>query len=311
MPSRKLVLWTTLALTLIGSAPQAAAQAVSNIQTDVSVSRPAYRPGAGPVVALDEGHNNYHTLEGRYAPFGAVLTSDGYRTVPLRGRFTAQALAPIGVLVIANPLAPSNVESWTLPTPSAFDGAEIEAVKTWVENGGALLLVADHMPFAGAASALAEGFGFQFDNAYAVKGDGKSPEIFSRDAKTLADSAITRGAGRGPAVTEVQTFMGSSFRAPPTAVPIMSLDEGWALLYPAEVGKFGAATPKRPATRSDLRAAALDYGKGRVVVISEAAFLTHQLVNGAPYGFGQPSAPQDKQFLVNVVEWLSRAPGFE
>jgi hypothetical protein len=306
--SRQFVLRTALGLALAGLASRASAQAVANSKTDVSVAHPAYRAGAGPVVALDEGHNNYHTLSGRYAPFGAVLANDGYRVVPFRGRFEAQALATVQVLVIANPLAAANVQNWKLPTPSAFDAAEIDAVKAWVAKGGALFLIADHMPFAGAATALAAAFGFEFDNAYAAKGDGKPPEIFSRDAKTLADNAITRGLGRGPPVTEAQTFTGSSFRAPAAAMPIMTLDEGWTLLYPTEAGKFDADTRQRPATRADLRGAALTLGKGRVVVISEAAVFTNQLVNGAPYGFGQPSARQDKQLLLNIVEWLSQAP---
>lgn len=309
---RPSVLGIALCLVLAGAATRASAQTVANAVADngmdVSVARPAYAAGAGPVVALDEGHNNYHTLEGRYAPFGAVLTNDGYQVIPLRGRFNAGALAKITVLVIANPLAASNVESWKLPTPSAFDDAEIDVVETWVEQGGSLFLIVDHMPFAGAAGALAKAFGFEFDNAYAFKGDGRSPEIFSWEAKTLADNAITRGSGRAPPVSEVQTFIGSSFRAPARATPIITLDEDWALLYPSEVGKFDAATPRRAATRADLRGAALDHGKGRIVVVSEAALFTNQLVNGAPYGFGQPSARQDKQFLINIVEWLSRAP---
>lgn len=296
------------ALALTAMVPRVAAQAVVNPETDVSVEHPAYRAGTGPVVAIDEGHNNYHTLEGRYAPFGAVLKNDGFRVVSSGGRFEPSVLAGMNVLVISNPLASSNVDTWKLPTPSAFDSAEIEAVRTWVQGGGALFLIADHMPFAGAASDLAGVFGFAFDNAYAVKGDGLTAEIFSQDAKTLADNAVTRGLGRGPAVTEVQTFMGSSFRAPAAALPIMTLDEGWALLYPEVAGKFDAAVRRRPATRLDLRGAALSYGNGRVVVVSEAALFTNQLVKGAPYGFGQPSAKQDKQLLINIVEWLGRTP---
>ncbi|MGR4862318.1 hypothetical protein [Caulobacter sp. LARHSG274] len=113
-----------------------AAQAIVNPETDVSVTHPAYRTETGPVVAIDEGHNNYHTLEGRYAPFGAVLKNDGFRVVPSAGRFEPGVLADMDVLVISNPLASSNVDAWELPTPSAFDSAEIEAVRTWVQGGG-------------------------------------------------------------------------------------------------------------------------------------------------------------------------------
>lgn len=308
---RQFFLRTAVSLALTVIAPPVAAQAVANNETDVSVEHPAYGIGAGPVVALDAGHNNYHTLDGRYAPFGAVLKNNGFRVVPLGGRFDPGALANINVLVISNPLAPSNVETWSLPTPSAFDSAEIETVKTWVQGGGALFLIADHMPFAGAGSDLARAFGFEFDNAYAVKGDGRSAEIFSLEAGTLADNAITRGFGRGPSVTEVQTFMGSSFRAPSAALPIMTLDEEWALFYTEAAGKFDASVRRRAATRADLRGAALSYGKGRIVVVSEAALFTNQLVNGVPHGFGRPSARQNKQFLINIVEWLSQSPRSE
>jgi hypothetical protein len=101
--------------------------------------------------------------------------------------------------------------------------------------------------------------------------------------------------------------MGSSFKAPAGAIPIMVLDETWTLLEPREAGRFDAQTPQRKATSQDLRAAALAYGKGRVVVVSEAALFTNQLVNGLPYGFGRPSAKEDKQLLLNIVEWLSHA----
>jgi len=274
----------------------------------MSVAHPAYARDKGPIVGVDAGHNNYHTIEGRYGPFANVLRNDGYRVVSVPTRTDAAALRGLSVLVVANALAASNLTAWKLPTPSAFDEPEIEVIRRWVSGGGALFLIADHLPFAGAATDLGAAFGFRFDNDYAGKGDGRQPEIFSRAAGTLADNEITRGSGLAPPVDHVETFAGSSFRGPAGTIPIMVLDEGWTLLFPEEAGKFGAATPQRTATRDDLRGAALIYGKGRVVVVSEAALFTNQLVKGAPYGFGRPSARQDKQLLINIVEWLSRAP---
>lgn len=307
--SRYLVLPIALCLALVGG--EAGAQAVANSDADLSVERPAYRLGAGPVVAIDEGHHNYHTISGRYAPFAAVLKNDGFRVVAHAGPIEPRSLAEVRVLVIANPLAASNVSNWRLPTPSAYEPAEVAALQGWVQDGGALLLIADHMPFAGAANEVARAFGFEFENAYAVKGDGRVPELFSRDARTLTGGPITDGSAEHPAVTEVQSFTGSSFTAPQAAIPLMRLDEDWTLLYPTQAGKFDADTPRRAATRSDLRGAALTYGKGRIVVVSEAAMFTNQLVNGAPFGFGMPSAQQNKRLLLNIVQWLSqtaRAP---
>lgn len=31
-----------------------------------------------PLVLLDEAHNNFHTMDGRYRPFVDILKSDGY-----------------------------------------------------------------------------------------------------------------------------------------------------------------------------------------------------------------------------------------
>ena len=56
----------------------------------------------------------------------------------------------VDILVIAN--AGTDAESsWELPTPSAFTDDEIDVVVRWVADGGALFLIADHMPAAGAA----------------------------------------------------------------------------------------------------------------------------------------------------------------
>ena len=38
----------------------------------------------------------------------------------------------------------------------------MKAVRDWVKGGGSLLLIADHMPFPGAAGTLASAFGVRF-----------------------------------------------------------------------------------------------------------------------------------------------------
>ena len=38
----------------------------------------AYAEGGGPVVCVDETHNNFHTSVGTYRPFADVLRRDGY-----------------------------------------------------------------------------------------------------------------------------------------------------------------------------------------------------------------------------------------
>ncbi|WP_049758256.1 DUF4350 domain-containing protein [Phenylobacterium zucineum] len=294
-----------VALFLALASSAALAQQTPDMDADLTVSRPLHVRGQGPVVAIDAGHNNFHTAEGRYAPFAEVLRNDGYQVRSLAAELTAPALAPLRVLVVSNALAKENVVEWRLPTPPAFTPAEIEAVREWVRGGGALFLIADHMPFPGAMASLASAFGFTLDNSVAVPSPRRA-ELFSRANGDLLDSEIVRGDVAGVPVTEVRTFGGSSFRAPPEAVPIMRLGSDWTIVFPEEWGVISAVTPRRPSTGEDLRAAALEFGKGRVVVVSEAAAFSAQAAPGGPMGFRADGAGQNKQFLLNVMHWLSQ-----
>src|ERR1043165_744484 len=138
------------------------AQQVNDPDADVSVAHPAFPQKDGPVVAIDSGHNNFHTIDGRYQPFASVRRNDGFRVVDFNSPFTGDNLSGFKVLVISNALPAALVKDWSLPATSAFSPAEIDALKAWVSGGGSLLLIADHRPFAGSARDLAAAFGFHF-----------------------------------------------------------------------------------------------------------------------------------------------------
>ncbi|PLR19022.1 hypothetical protein CFHF_03160 [Caulobacter flavus] len=269
---------------------------------DLTVANPAFAPGKGPRLAVDQGHNNFHTVEGRYAPFAAVARADGYRVSGLGMRFDQAALSEVDLLVVANPLAAENLGNWRLPTPGAYTPEEVAAVKAWVEAGGGLLLIADHMPFPGGAEPLARAFGFSFDNGFAQK-TGGGPEFFQRQDGSLSEHAITRGIDR------VQSFTGSSFVAPPEAQPLMTLKGGWSVALPEVAWEFDAKT-RRIDGEGRLRGAALIVGRGRVVVMGEAAMFTAQAAGPQKrkMGFNAPTASRNKAFLLNVLHWLTPPP---
>src|SRR5262249_52760692 len=122
----------------------------------------------------------------------------------------------------ANPLHARNAADWSLPTPSAYTDDEIATVRGWVEKGGALFLIADHMPFPGAAGELARAFGAEFSNGDARDGRWSRgrPGTFEPSAG-LIESFITRGRAAGEAVTTVTTFGGSAFKPPADAVRVL------------------------------------------------------------------------------------------
>ena len=274
----------------------------------LSVDRPAYQQAKGPIVCIDEAHHNFHTSEGRYQIFAELLSKDGYVVKPLATRFTAEALADCDILVISNALAKKNVGHWTLPTPSAFDEEEITALVAWVSQGGALLLIADHMPFPGAAEKLAARFGIVMGNGYAMMPDSNSLIPFRRQEASLRRHPITQGRDATEEIDSVIAFTGQAFRIQEgvEASPLMVLDSSINLVLPIEAWKFSPQTPYIGAGGM-LQGATLLYGTGRVAVFGEAAMFTAQLAGRRRrlMGMNHPKAGQHVQFTLNVVHWLA------
>lgn len=272
---------------------------------------PAHRPGTGPRVVLDEAHNNFHTVDGRYQTFAGVLRRDGFVVEGGTGSFTAASLADVDLLVIANALHDSDVEEWRLPNPSAFTQAEIQAVSGWVRNGGSLLLIADHMPFPGAAADLAASFGFELMNGFAGVdvARGSVPLIFRTSDGGLSDHPIVRGGGGPMRVDSVATFTGEAFRIPPGAVSLLTLPPGSVSLNPEVAWEFMETTDVEDVGGWSQGAVA-EVGRGRVAVFGEAAMFSAQLAgpNAFPMGMNAPLAAQNPLLLVNLVRWLTRTP---
>ncbi|HYE46010.1 MAG TPA: DUF4350 domain-containing protein [Caulobacter sp.] len=293
------------ALALLLALP-AAAQQAADPEAEFAVARPAFAAGAGPRLVIDGGHHNFHKVDGRYAPFAAVVRADGFQVAGSEGRLTAEGLAGVKVLVIANALHASNVggDNWVLPNPSAFSREEIAAVKAWVEAGGGLLLIADHMPFAGAAQELAQAFGFSFSNGF-VQREAKGPDLFTPESGLKAD-IVTAGRDASETVTSIRTFTGSAFTAPAGARPLIVLSRGYVSKEPRVAWAFDKDTTVIDA-EGRLQAAVMPYGRGRVAVFGEAAMFSAQLSGPekTPIGFNAPDAVDNRKLLLNVVRWLA------
>jgi hypothetical protein len=278
---------------------------VADLEYKPPLPRPAYEAGEGPRVAIDEAHHNFHTAEGRYRPFAELLRRDGYRVGAFRPLFCAESLKSVEVLVISNALHERNAENWSPPNPSAFTRDEIAALYNWVQKGGSLFLIADHMPFPGAATDLARALGVEFSNGYATAGHWKpgSPETF--EYKTgLKESIITRGRSDDEKVTKVATFTGSAFKLPREAIPVLEFGA-----RSESVEGEGESKTRKVAIEGWCQGAVLKVGKGRVAVFGEAAMFSAQLAGREPMGMNAPEAEQNHQLLLNVMHWLSRAKG--
>ena len=280
-----------------------------------NISDPAFQAGEGPVVCLDEAHNNFHTLENRFWAFGELLRRDGYVVESSKEKFSAVVLEGCSVLVIAN--AQLELDGWgeyPYPTPSGFTDEEIAAVQTWVNHGGSLLLIADHMPLAGVASKLASAFEVEFNDGFAVAGFDSPetrdaafgiPTIFSINNQTLLSHPITTGRSEKESVTSIRSFTGQAFQAPDSAQPLMVLPDDFVLLMPQKAWEFGPDTKTIP-VGGWLQGAVMPFGSGRAAFFGEAAMFTAQITDGVPSGMNAPMAEQNFQFVLNVMHWLSR-----
>lgn len=264
-----------------------------------------YENQKGPTVYIDELHNNFHTREGRFQPFTALLVRDGYIVKSL---INFDVLKNADVLVISNAIHSNNVRNWQQPIHDAFSSEDIQIIKKWVEAGGRLLIIADHMPFSGATSSLASAFGFDFCDGFAQlsKPEGE-PDLFSEENKRLVASKITDGTF-GKALTSVTTFTGSSFQIPEKAIGVLKFKKGDECLQPEIAWQFEDTTSRKDLEGS-YQGAIMDFGKGKLAVFGEAAQFTAQSVstdNGTFHvGFNSQSAPNNVDFLRNLMLWLS------
>jgi len=300
----------TFLFSLLITSAAVSAQQIPDTSFLFPIRQAAYEPGRGPVVFIDQAHNNFHTRGGGFSPFSKLLEQDGYRVTSLD-----QTLSGIGILddcrilVIANALNRANARDWVLPTPSAFSKDEIGIIAGWVKNGGSLFLIADHMPFAGAAAELGKAFGFEFLNGFAFTRERGSwpPSTFSAKDGTLQESPVTVGLKEYKKIDSVSTFTGSSFKAPEEAIPVLSFPGESFSLEPDTAWSFSSKTPKIN-LGGYCQGAIREYGKGKIAVFGEAAMFTAQLANGTvKFGFNSELAPQNAQFTLNLIHWLDGA----
>jgi hypothetical protein len=134
---------------LLAASVGLAQQQVNDPDLTAQVEHPAFTK-KHPRIGIDEAHRNFHTRDGRYKPFAALMESDGF-VVSGAPHFDARSLKSVDILVIANAMG-EYLDSTTGAVRNgamgpAFTLAECDAVRDWVRGGGALLLIADHVPW--------------------------------------------------------------------------------------------------------------------------------------------------------------------
>ncbi|HEY2954108.1 MAG TPA: DUF4350 domain-containing protein [Candidatus Eisenbacteria bacterium] len=307
---RRPILASMLALALF--AARAHAQQMPDTAFDTRVRKPAFAK-RHPRVVIDEAHHNFHTLGGRYAPFAALIAHDGCHVAPSRDRFTARSLAAFDILVISNALGHEDMGD-SAASHSAFTPEECDAVKGWVERGGALLLIADHAPMGAAARELGRTLGVDMRNGYAIdtlQAAAGNPSTIAYDAQhgLAVGHPILRGRDSTERVGRVVAFTGQSLSGPPGSTALLRLsDKAEDLMVGLGEASLDVPAEKRRSAAGRAQGLAFTLGMGRVVVLAEAAMMTAQVAGPErhPMGMNVPGS-DDRQFALNVVRWLGRA----
>jgi hypothetical protein len=291
-------------LLVIVAVSTALAQQLADPHFNARVEIPAYTRNY-PRVLFDEAHNNFHTAAGPYKPFADLIFSDGYQVVVNRKPFTKASLSTFKILVIVNALGAEDADEEGADRP-AFTEEESDAVRDWVRAGGALLFIADNGPFGSAAEILAKRLdvdmskGFTEDPANSEKESKNSGWIsYSRENHLLADHSITKGRNDSERISRVMTFAGQSLKGPEGSDALLKLAETATDRIPGD-------PPKDSSAAGRAQALAFKLGKGRVVVLGEAAMLSAQLTgsDNHPFGMNIPDI-DNKQLALNIMHWLS------
>jgi hypothetical protein len=313
---RLILIWSVFSfcglLVVAVAALRSGQQQAADPSFDAKIIHPAYS-NKHPKVLFDEAHNNFQTTQGGYKPFVDLITNDGYAVTPNKQKFQQKLLEGYEILVIADALGtarptlpPVNKAAYIAEASKpAFTQEECEVVRNWVNAGGSLLVASDHAPVGAAMEKLSEQFGvemskvYTFDTAHADKGPNHQDSwiIYSRENGFLGDHAITNGRDATERVNSVTTFTGQSLKGGAGSIALLRLAD--------TAGDYNPATDKEVSAAGRAQGLALSFGKGRVVVLGDAAMLTAQIDGNVRFGM-QRAGNDDRQLTLNIMHWLSR-----
>jgi hypothetical protein len=251
----------------------------------IAYNRGPSRYHLGPRVAIDLGHYNHAAADSRFLALSDLLTWDGYRVTRSRQTLVPEYLKDFRVLLIANampyPAAARPVaEAVGLGGLVTFSATEVEAVRDWVRAGGSTLLIADAPYSAKAAAALAAALGVTLHDC--------SAPVFL-PAVVPAEHPIREGRPEfAERVQSVAVLANGWLETAPSAGPAVSI-----LKAPVD----GSCLARKPI------GLAFEFGGGRVVTLTAQLQRDEDLIRRTGV---DPARLGNRQFVFNVIHWLSR-----
>jgi hypothetical protein len=305
-----LSMFTMLCLMLLAVWPANAQRQLPDSGFSFSNDNPAYARGDGPRIMLSTTNSRY-VEQGALDPFAALAQSDGFVVQRQEGPLIDALAGFDGILVIANPFLTNFARYPAMEPPSAFSATEIATIRAWVENGGKLLLLADHAPFGGGSSELAAAFGFTFLNGHAVDAEQAAlnyqrvnieftPEHGLNTSHPIADGSTGR-----EAVRRFFSFGGQAFIPADGAEILLTIPEGWDAVFTYRLRDELKTAPRIDASGM-AQGAAMEYGEGRLAIFGEAGGFTAQIIDGSlKFGMNTAEGSDNPEFILATLRWLA------
>lgn len=301
-----------LALMVLTMMQAQAQEALQRPDTDYTYpnTSPAYASGSGPVILIATENSDF-VANNSHLPFVKLAEADGFQVRMQNKPLSEELSAGAGILVLMNNYLKSFIEYPAISPPSAYSDAQISAIRQWVEDGGSLLILADHAPYGGGTSKLASVFGFEYLNGNAA--DTMMAELgirrvdieYTPQRGLNSSHPVTDGSTGRAAIKRYFAFGGQAFIPAEGSKPLLTLPQGWSAIF-----TYGLRREIKTAPRIDAsgmsQGSTLEYGKGRMAVFTEAGGFTAQIVRGVnKFGFNTPEGSENPEFVLSVLRWLA------
>lgn len=273
---------------------------------DVSVASPKLKE-LKPRVLFDEAHKNHHRIETTYKPFAILISNDGCVVSSTDKPIDNTLLSETNIFIIATAMGKEDPGD-----KSPFSQNEVEQLEQWVINGGSLLLITEHFPFGLAMKPILDKFGVEVHNGYTEDTLLNNKEVRDALLFTKINGSLNQTHPILDKVERLNTFTGSSVKGDSTWTPLLIFTPN-AQNYNVKVDvKRSGGDVTTSVTYADYYSASgyaqgicKQYGKGKMVVLAESAFITAQIdKNGNKYGMNVPDE-DNKQFALNSIRWLA------
>ena len=273
---------------------------------DVSVSEPRLK-NIKPKVLFDEAHKNHHEIETTYKPFATLISNDGCVVTSTDGSIDNSLLSKTDIFIVATAMGKEDPGD-----KPPFLQSEVDQLEQWVANGGSLLLITEHFPFGLAMSPVLNKFGVQVHNGYTEDTLLNNKEVKDALLFTKSKGNLNPTHPILDKVERLNTFTGSSVKGDSTWTQLLIFTpnaqnfnikvnvkkDGGDITTSVEYADFYPA-------KGYSQGMCKQYGKGKIVVLAESAFLTAQFdKNGNKYGMNSPNE-DNKQFVLNLIRWLA------